>query len=312
MQIVIRISLLFFGFFLANTVFSADTKSYCESTREMFAHCVKPSKTNSDIRKFDDDHWITFDYSVTVPHPPLLVFMPGTGGTPPGPKMYLEAAAKLGYRVISLAYNDDPAVVAYCVKIPDPTCSQNFRQMRAYGDSTISDDSIKNTVAESISVRLVSLLNYLNQKYPKDNWGEYLTGNEPNWARIALTGQSQGAGMAAYIAKQKSVARVILFSSPWDFYKDPEGKNQPAPWLSTPSITPLKKWFGGYHAQENAVKMLSIAYANLRIPANHVHVFSGALPTDGKVPSGNNPYHNQGIRNPDYLNDWKFFLTEDK
>ena len=116
--------------------------------------------------------------------------------------------------------------------------------------------------------------------------------------------------MAAYIAKQKSVARVILFSSPWDFYKDAEGKNQPAPWFLASSITPPKKWFGGYHASENMAKMLSIAYSNLRIPSNHVRVFNGELPSKGNSPSGNNPYHGQGIRNPDYLNDWKFFLME--
>src|SRR6266566_5654714 len=39
----------------------------------------------------------------------------------------------------------------------------------------------------------------------------------PKWGRIVLAGQSQGAGMAAFIAKRQAAARVILFSSPWDF-----------------------------------------------------------------------------------------------
>jgi hypothetical protein len=38
-----------------------------------------------------------------------------------------------------------------------------------------------------------------------------------------LAGQSQGAGMAAFIVKRQAAARVILFSSPWDFVVSEHG-----------------------------------------------------------------------------------------
>lgn len=282
---------------------------HCESDQDVKALCIRPSKTNPDIRKYDDDHWILVPASAKSVKPPLLVFLPGTGGTPPGPNRFLRTAAEMGYRVISLAYNDEPAIAVYCPKVPDPNCSQNFRQMRWFGDVFQVDESIQNSRAESISKRLISLLAYLSKEYPADNWNQYLVAGDLDWPRIAFTGQSQGAGMAAYIGKQRAIARVILFSSPWDFYKDQEGRNQPAPWLSLPSATPLNRWFGGYHARENTARMLATAYERLAIPTGHIRVFNDELPDTGRAPSGNNPYHGQGIRNPDYQADWKFFLS---
>ncbi len=89
-------------------------------------------------------------------------------------------------------------------------------------------------------MRLVKLLQYLDVQHPDEHWGDYLIGGEPNWSRIVISGHSQGAGMAAYIAKRKAVARVVLFSSPWDYVKS---SRQPAPWLSETSATPPERWF---------------------------------------------------------------------
>lgn len=36
-------------------------------------------------------------------------------------------------------------------------------------------------------------------------WAQYLDGDEPRWARITLTGQSQVGGMAAYLAQTREV-----------------------------------------------------------------------------------------------------------
>ena len=68
----------------------------------------------------------------------VLVFLPGTHGTPPGPRRFLKAAADAGYRVISLDYNDEPATNVYCPRRPDPNCTEKFRQMRIYGDGTLN------------------------------------------------------------------------------------------------------------------------------------------------------------------------------
>src|SRR5262249_9494222 len=161
--------------------------------------------------------------------------------------------------VISLAYNDDISVAVYCPRRPNPACSGVFRAMRIDGDRTLGDAAVDNTPAESIVNRLVKLLQYLDLNHPDGGWGSYIQNGEPNWQRIVVSGQSQGAGMAAFIAKQREVARVILFSSPWDFVLR-HGRRELAPWLALPSQTPPDRWFGGYHARENMAGLLARSY----------------------------------------------------
>src|SRR6266446_5925772 len=73
-----------------------------------------------------------------------------------------------------------------------------------------------------------------------------LENGAPKWGRIVLAGQSQGAGMATLIAKRQAAARVILFSSPWDFVVSDGNARRLAAWISAPSKTPPERWFGGY------------------------------------------------------------------
>jgi hypothetical protein len=111
--------------------------------------------------------------------------------------------------------------------------------------------------------------------------------------------------MAAMIAKQHLVARVILFSSPWD-YVQTGGRRDLAPWLAWPSKTPPDRWFAGYHARENMADLLARSYPELKIPADHIRVFTADLPPGAG--GGDNPFHGQGIRNPVYAKDREFFL----
>lgn len=100
---------------------------------------------------------------------------------------------------------------------------------------------VANTQSETIVNRLVKLLSYLQEHDAPRRWDGYLLNGEPNWSRIVVSGLSQGAGMAAYIAKRKAVARAVLFSSPWDFMG---ASRQLAPWISEPSATPPDRLAG--------------------------------------------------------------------
>jgi predicted esterase len=279
----------------------------CSPDAHHVVECIKPSETDPAIRRFDTAHYIVFNRH-TGPQANLLVFLPGTGGEPPGPVPFLKMAADAGYRVISLAYNDVPAVAVYCPRKPDPACSEEFRRMRIYGDGTSLDPDIDNTRAESIVNRFVKLLQYLDRHEPARGWAGYLANGAPNWSRIALAGQSQGAGMAAFIAKQHAMARVILFSSPWDFVVSTGNERRLASWIAWPAKTPPDRWFGGYHERENMARLIAQAYADLQIPTDHIRVFRRDLPTNRRPPTGANPYHGQGIRNPDYAEQRAIFL----
>src|SRR6266849_6682695 len=138
-----------------------------------------------------------------------------------------------------------------CARDPDPACSANFRQRRLFGDPTPS--SADDQPAESIVNRLTKLLQYLERSHPDEGWGSYLANGVPDWQRIAVAGHSQGAGMAAFLAKRTPVARVVLLSGPVDFVWP---SREPAPWLTAPSATPSERWYGLYHGKERQALLL--------------------------------------------------------
>lgn len=276
---------------------------------DLVIYRVVPNATDPAIQRFNDPHYVAFERGVPT-SADLLVFMSGSGGRPEGASDFLAVAAHQGYRVISLAYNDLPAVVAVCTRDPDPFCSGNFRQKRIFGDNALRQ--IDDKPAESIVNRLVKLLRVLDRDHPDEGWGGYLTNDEPRWDRIVVTGHSQGAGMAAYIAQRRTVARVILFSSPWDSF----GRDRRlAPWVMNGSgVTPSERWFGAYHKKENTAALIAEAYYALQVPKANIRVFT-------RAPSrmvGPNPYHLSMLgngttaRNQDgsaaYADDWRFLI----
>jgi hypothetical protein len=281
------------------------TDAGCDQAAGVAIECVRPSATDPRIQRFDSANYVLVNTEAKS-NGQLLLFLSGTGGEPPGPKAFLGAAAAAGYRVISLAYNDDISVAVFCPRRPSPACSATFRAMRIDGRPGFGDAPIDNTPAESIVNRLVKLLQYLDRNHPDRGWGSYLANGAPDWQRIAVCGQSQGAGMAAFIAKQHEVARVILFSSPWDFVQR-NGQRELAPWIALPSATPPERWFGGYHARENMADLLARSYAELKIPQDHIRIFNKDLPASFQSRS-DNPFHGQGLFNRAYAEQRSFFL----
>ena len=206
----------------------------------------------------------------------LLVFLPGTFGKPPGPTAFLHAAADAGYRVISLDYNDEPAWGVLPWESPRP--------VRAIFDGCASTGM----AFQSIPVRQyqsrndrqsIGQVTHLSRPPgPAAKLERLISRWRPNWSRIVLAGQSQGAGMAAYIAKEELVKRVILFSSPWDFVASNANARILAPWIATPAKTPPERWFGAAHRRENQASLLRNPLRALRIPPQNIRVYKGDLP----------------------------------
>lgn len=158
---------------------------------------VRPSAIDPGVKQFDDPSVVISPSGATAATP-IAIFLPGTGGRPANAADLLGVIAGQGYRVIGLEYDDDPAVAQVCPKDPDPNCSAHFRQMRVFGDGP--SKAVNNPVAEAISARLVALLTALDKQRPGEGWAGYLKGGQPDWSRFVVSGLSQGAGMAAYIA----------------------------------------------------------------------------------------------------------------
>lgn len=270
------------------------------SAQSLRVEHVLPSQADPQVRQFDLPNLI-FSRGKADKGAPLALFLPGTGGRPDYAAPFLRTIAEQGYRVIGLSYDDTPAVAQLCPRDPDPGCSLKFREVRTFGGS---GGPVSNPDNEAIVPRLVSLLRTLDKEHPDEGWGDYLDASgQPAWGRILVSGLSQGAGMAALIAKRYPVYRVVLFSSPWDT-AGPD--RRPAPWLSARSATPPERWWAERHAREVTTELIAAAYRALGIPKDQILVFNGGLPPQRETARANpNPYHGSTVRLPEYADKWR-------
>ena len=198
------------------------------------------------------------DYHVVIPPPSgvtaanrLLVFLPGTQGVPNMYQYILKSGAGRGFHAVGLAYPNTTAVGTICVVSTDQGCFQNVRTAIIKGGAS-PDISVK--LQDAIVTRLVSLLQYLNSKYPSEGWSQYLISGQPDWSKIAVGGHSQGGGHAGLMAKLYALNRACYFSSPPDWnagFLTP--KNAPAAWESLPALTPAKSQYGLAGLNDTAV-----------------------------------------------------------
>jgi hypothetical protein len=268
------------------------------SSKKVIYLKIKPSTTDPSIKSFDSPHLVI--YNPSLKQGKLLFYMSGTGGVPEkdgADELFFATAIEQGYRVINLSYINKQGVSNICVGTNlanDADCAEKFRIKRIYGKNTTS--LISDEPQDAIMNRFVKLLIYLSVFDKKGNWEMYLENGEPKWENIAIAGCSQGGGMAAFIAKQVCVARVIIFSGGWDF----SNKKKIAGWYFRESVTPPDRWYGNYHIAEHAAAPIAATYKAMAIPENHIY------PLSLEVHQGHsaNPAHVEGIRNINYKPVW--------
>jgi len=230
-----------------------------EESAPLVLHLVAPQTTDPEITWAPAvspalaNHYVWFDPSARA-NPKLLIFMPGAGNVPASWQLLEQEAARLGYHVIGLVYQNDVEVVGKCGGsfIPDghsldPDCSGNLRLEVLTGADVSVDVSV--TPANSIDNRLTKVLRYLADQYPAEEWSRFLDDDgAPKWSQIAVSGTSQGAGQAALIGKLRHVNRVVMFSGPPE-QRVPE---QVDPWIAI-GATPVSKYFALFHDQDHLV-----------------------------------------------------------
>jgi len=252
---------------------------------------IAPSKTDTSITNANTPHTVISEGPANDGM--LFVWLTGTGGMPESAGWPIfDTALGAGYNIIALSYIDTPAVAQVCRDenvAKDPDCSAHVRQKRSFGDNVSS--LISDQPQDAIVHRLTALLKYLASNDPTGRWNSYLENGEPKWSKIVLAGQSQGGGMAAFIAKQKHVAGVMDFSGGWDM----SSPSKIAKWYSNPSATPPEVWYGTYGAKEPDAKALADSYAAMKIP--QVHRFRLDRPTKFDP-------HGAGSADPLYQDIW--------
>lgn len=275
------------------------TTANSEVSSESVELKIKPSLTDPTITNTDVAHYIKYNPSVL--NSKLLLFLPGTKGIPErGPKRLFNTAIEGGYKVINLSYINEQSLSRYCrneALANDSECAEKFRTQRIYG--TQLTNLIPDEPQDGIMNRFEKLLVYLDKTDPKGNWGVYLKDGKPNWSIITVTGQSQGGGMAAFIAKKHKVNRIINFSGGWDNAR----KGEIAKWYFSESITPSDRWFGVYHTKEPKATTLDESYRAMNIPDDHI------FPLNLEVPEGRKA-HGQGKGNAIYKPMWEDFFAD--
>ncbi|WP_405562275.1 BPSS1187 family protein [Polaribacter sp. Asnod6-C07] len=276
--------------FVSNFSFA---QSFSDFPKEYKVLKVKPSDTDAKITEANSPHLVA--YNPKSKQGKLFFFMPGTGGIAlRGPKKLFATAVSQGYHVINISYINRPAVAQICrgENLANNTkCTSEFRTKRIYGDNDFS--LIDDKPHDAIVSRLTKLLIYLSKNDKEGNWDAYLEDGKPKWSEIAVSGQSQGGGMAAFIAQEHLVARVIDFSGGWDY----AAKNEIAKWYFNKSVTPTNLWYGTFHVTEPKAKTIKETYDALGIPENHIYPFNLAVPEGKKG-------HSNGVRNIGYKAQW--------
>ena len=211
-------------------------------------YLVAPADTDGDIDDWLQPHVVEIDRS-TQSEDILLVHFPGSFDIPTNSKLILQHAARRGFPAIGLRYPNRWTVNSLCRTSSNADCFEEVRMEILDGiDRT---DLLVISEPNSITNRLVKLLEYLDAEFPDDEWGRFLSGDgDVDWSKIAVAGHSQGAGHAAMIAHVHRVHRVGMFAGVTDYSSYAEA---PPAWLSGPGATPIDVHYGFGHSDDSLV-----------------------------------------------------------
>jgi hypothetical protein len=235
-------------------------RQFERSSAPLVEHIVAPQATDPAIDRFLDNHLVWLD-TTAQSNNNLLVFLPGTGLTPAAYQLVQQEAARVGYRVIGLMYPNTPGLAKVCPSDPDPAaCYENTRGEII--DGVDRSPLVDVNAANSIDNRLTKLLQYLTAQFPDEGWDRFLiSGREPKWSQIAVSGHSQGGGHAAMIAKIRLVARVVMFSAVTDSLG-----GAAVPWVAT-HVTPSDRYWGLDHDLDEQFRSIRASWDSLGLAA---------------------------------------------
>lgn len=217
---------------------------------------VQANQTDLNYSSNEQSHYVVRNTKIHLNK--LLLFIGGSYSIPKDYNFVCEHSASIGLDVISLSYPNIVATAPLGASL-DPFIFDNYRQELCFGtplSNVVSVDTLN-----SIQVRAIKLIQYLNATYPDQNWGQYLTAqNTLLWNKIIVSGHSQGSGHACYLGKKNLVDRVVMFSGPNDYSTN---FNAPANWLIQNGQTPLSKHYSLLHTQDEIVPF-AYQVANLK------------------------------------------------
>jgi len=223
-----------------------NTYSQCNSD-SLIINQIRAKDTDTNINWELNKHF-SFYNSVCTQRGVLVVHLVGSYDNPSNNLVFPSHAANNGFHVVSLKYPNSTAAQSSCGSNVDLDCYNNFRKEIIQGGDYHPDLTVD--IANSVYNRLIKLLQYLDINNPNQNWNQYYTTNSINWSKIIISGHSQGGGHAAYIAKDQSVKRVLMFASPNDYSSN---YNAPASWTTQPHQTADSLYYGFNNLYDDVV-----------------------------------------------------------
>lgn len=241
-------------------------------TAQLYEYNILPSATNSSITSFNSAHEVCLDTRTTLKNK-LFLFLPGTTGFPTAYKLIVKQAASLGYHAIGLMYPNDASI--YTASNNDVTNTEFGKCRQEIFDGTNQTSGVTVDTNNCIKNRTYKLLVYLQQKYPTQNWSQFITNGQVNWSKIVIAGHSQGGGHAFYIAKKVAVDKAICFSSiDWN-----SALNTSAAWVTQTGLTPVSKFYSFNGTSDEIFN-----YTNVQTQLSDMGILGSPVSIDSNAP----------------------------
>lgn len=195
----------------------------------------------------------------------LVVYLHGAGAPSNcGNNGLAELVVGWGYHWFSPCYSSDYGVAG---------CGDDIGGCRREAFEGVDHhDFISVSRPDSIEGRVVAALKYLRDQNPQGDWGYFLEGDEPRWAKIVISGQSHGASSAGLIGMYRAVSRVVMLAGPLD-----SGQA----WLEQTPLSPIQSYFAFSHTADDQHPGHLEAFATLGMPGAPTSV-DGAQPPYGQ------------------------------
>jgi hypothetical protein len=179
-----RMNRLFFVFPVASAIWAATGLPARAAQERVF---FTPSATDPGITQFNNPHYAVVDPANTN-QGRLLLFLPGTGGTPFNYRVFPQNAASLGFHTLGLMYPNGDAINVLCAQNAplDPDAAGNARWEVIDGTDRVSFLNVDRT--NGIESRLLKALQYLQAQYPTRGWGQFYSGDTVLWDKLIVAG----------------------------------------------------------------------------------------------------------------------------
>jgi hypothetical protein len=190
-----------------------------------------------------------------------VLHLVGTYSDPQDDHRFPERACSLGYAAIAPMYENRDMARSTCEE--DAACYEGFHVEVVDG---VDASPVAVDGDDAILHRAVTLLDALADADPGfAGWGT-LAGELAGaaWPDVVVSGHSQGAGHALYVAREHESARLVLLAGPSDQLRDGQPDHAPPPWIlgvSGVTATPVDRMHAYMH-RDDSIEIVPQVFAS--------------------------------------------------